>query len=367
MTPVQQKYFDAYQRLRNYSAVAREFGVNESTVRQAIKTAQMFMDADDAIKFAMASAGMRDIGALHSGWIKNETASLYFKAPQDDVAESFIDRIKYEFVGIKPIEPIDPPEHVLSELLTVYPLADAHIGMLAWGAETGEDYNTKIACDRLRYWIGKAVASAPASHTAVILDVGDLTHADDQKNMTPRSGHILDVDTRHYRTLEATIAALAAAAELAAQKHREVIIRILPGNHNPQAYMAVMFALAERYRDNPRISVEKNPSEFFVMQWGKVMLCAHHGDKAKAERLVLNMADVHPEIWGKTTHRYLFTGHLHHHKSADIGGVQWEQLRALTAKDAYAVSHAYSARSQLQAITYDKERGEVMRVKIGSF
>ena len=80
-----------------------------------------------------------------------------------------------------------------------------------------------------------------------------------------------------------------------------------------------------------------------------MLLAAHHGDKAKANRLVLNLADRWPEMWGRTRHRFLFTGHLHHHKSEDIGGVQWEQLRALTAKvDAYAISHAYSARAQLQ-------------------
>jgi hypothetical protein len=45
--------------------------------------------------------------------------------------------------------------------------------------------------------------------------------------------------------------------------------------------------------------------------------------------------------------------------------VQWEQLRALTAKDAYAVSNAYTARAQLQGITLHKDRGEISRVKVG--
>ena len=53
-------------------------------------------------------------------------------------------------------------------------------------------------------------------------------------------------------------------------------------------------------------------------------------------------------------------------KAADIGGVQWEQLRALTARDAYAVSNAYVARSQLQAVTLHREFGEVQRVKVSS-
>ena len=96
------------------------------------------------------------------------------------------------------------------------------------------------------------------------------------------------------------------------------------------------------------------------------MIAAHHGDKAKPERLVMFLADEHAKMWGKTKYRFLWTGHLHHHKSADIGGVQWEQLRAMTARDAYAVAHSYSARAQLQAITLHRSGGEIQRVKVNA-
>jgi hypothetical protein len=70
-------------------------------------------------------------------------------------------------------------------------------------------------------------------------------------------------------------------------------------------------------------------------------------------------------LWGKTKYRYLFTGHMHHHKSQDIGGVTWNQLPAMTARDAYTVSNAYVSRAQLQGFTYHRERGEIMRVSVG--
>jgi hypothetical protein len=263
-------------------------------------------------------------------------------------------------------DPLPPPQHVDDDLCTLYPISDVHIGMQAWGKETGKDYSTDAAASRLRSWVGQCVAASPAAKTAIVLDVGDLTHADDVTNQTPTSKHVLDVDTRHFRTLDVTIQALVHCIDLAAQKHENVIVRILPGNHNVNSYLAVMFALAERYRDNPRIRVQKVPGEFFVHQFGRVMLAAHHGDKAKADRIVHMLADRYAEVWGKTDHRFLFTGHLHHHKSQDIGGVQWEQLRAVTARDAYATAHAFSARAQLQAVTFHREKGEVSRVKVSS-
>ena len=48
-----------------------------------------------------------------------------------------------------------------------------------------------------------------------------------------------------------------------------------------------------------------------------------------------------------------------------IGGVQWEQLRAVTKRDRYAKDNAYTARSQMQAITFDEQVGEISRVKVG--
>lgn len=350
----------AVEQYGNVSAAARALGIPDPTLRRRYLAAKV----DPAIADSMAAVGTNMVPQLAWAKTKSEDGTSYsvlLKPAQEDI----LDRIAEAFTGIPSVEPVRAPVYCDADLLAVYPIADAHIGMMAWGREVGEDYDTNIATARLREWVGRCIAASPPAKTAVILDVGDLTHADDQTNQTPRSKHQLDTDTRHFRTLELTIAAMAASVDLALQKHESVIVRILPGNHNPHAYLAVMFALAERYRDERRVTVVKDPSEFFVMEWGKVMLAAHHGDKAKAQRMVLWLADEHPELWGRTRHRFLFTGHLHHHKSEDIGGVTWEQLRAVTARDAFAASHAYVARAQLQGIVYHRERGEIQRVKVG--
>jgi hypothetical protein len=360
------EYTEAYERLGSFKAVARELDVNESTVRRSIHGRK---SRDPAMQGAMDAVGTGLVPSL--AWIKTKATAdapgySVMLRPAAEPPEATADRIKAALADLDTIKPVPAPTYTDADLCTLYPIADVHVGMRAWAKEVGEDYDTDIASERLKSWIGQCVAASPASHTAIVLDVGDLTHADDQTALTPKSKHSLDVDTRHFRTLDMTVQAMAVCVELALSKHQRVIVRILPGNHNINSYMAIMFALAERFRDNDRVSVQKVPGEFFVYEFGKVMLAAHHGDKAKAERMVHFLADQFAEIWGRTKHRFLFTGHLHHHKSQDIGGVQWEQLRAMTARDAYAVSHAYSARAQLQAITFDRNRGEISRVKVNA-
>jgi hypothetical protein len=82
----------------------------------------------------------------------------------------------------------------------------------------------------------QCVASSPASETAIILGVGDLTHSDDQTNAdAQRSKHVsLTLTPGISARYDVTIAAMAAAIETAQPtKHKRIIVRILPGNHDP--------------------------------------------------------------------------------------------------------------------------------------
>ena len=365
MTPEQQEAIEAVKKYSSQRKAAEALGISRGALRSRLEGAVKYQDADPAVQGAMSEVGMQDAGVLHSGWIKTDGASLYFQMPRGATEpEDVATRIKEALEDVPTIPAISAPEATQSDLLTLYPLPDAHIGMYAYGEETCEDYNSDIARQRILEGIGQCLSASPPSKEAVIIALGDTLHADNQTNQTPQSKHQLDVDTRHFRNMDIAIQTLAATIEATLGKHEKVSVVVLPGNHDSSAYMGILFALAERYRENPRVSVQRKPGEFFVQQFGSCLIAAHHGDKAKAERIIMYLADRWADLWGKTKYRFLFTGHLHHHKSQDIGGCTWEQLRAVTAKDAYATAHAYSARAEMQAITYHKERGEISRVKV---
>lgn len=349
------------------SQAARALGLNRGTMSRNWKASRLRHESDPGVVQAADAVGITDLGNLHSGWLKTKEASLYFQMPRDTTqTASIVDTLRDALADVPRAKPAPKVSENDADLLTVYPIADAHIGMLAWRGETGEDYDTRLASARVCEWMGRAVAAAPASHTALILDVGDTFHADDQSNLTPQSKHQLDTDTRYFKTLDVAIWTMVQAVDLTLAKHAKVIVSILKGNHDPHASVALMFALAAHYRDEPRVEVQKKPGDFFVMEFGSVLIAAQHGDKAKADRLVMFIADQYAAIWGRTKYRYLFTGHLHHHKSADIGGMVWEQLNALTARDHYAFSRAFIGRAQLSAITYHKDRGVQSRAYVNA-
>lgn len=363
MTPKQREVWELHLRGLSGRAIARELGIAETGVRHRLAGAKKHAEADGSIQGAMSSVGMQDAGPLHSGWIKSEGASLYFQMPKDK-STNVSEIVREAFEGIPACPPIPSAREFTDGLLTVYPIFDAHIGMRASADESGEDMDNDIAERRITGGMGQCIASSPASEQAVVLIGGDALHANDQTAQTPQSRHVLDVASSFSEALDVAIRTFAACIEMAASKHKRVVVSVIQGNHDRDAFLAVMYALRERYRDNPRIEVQRKGGEFFVMEWGKVMIASHHGDKAKAERLVMHMADEFAEIWGRTRYRFYFTGHMHHTKMQDIGGVQVEQLRAAAPRDAYAASHSYSSRSEMQAITYHKDCGEVSRVKV---
>jgi hypothetical protein len=89
-----------------------------------------------------------------------------------------------------------PDPERLHNTLSMYCLGDPHIGMLAWGEETGADFDLKIADRITNEAVIRMCAAAPPSKQAALVLIGDNFHADTDQQVTPGHGHKLDVDTR---------------------------------------------------------------------------------------------------------------------------------------------------------------------------
>lgn len=359
MTPRQKEARDLFERLGNKKAVAREMGIDESTVRELLQRAQQ----DPGITQALERTGVSAENARH-GWRRvqdPETGnwdSVFWKA---DLGPKFIDDLRDAFQDVVAAEPVTPPETVIADLCTVYPLMDVHFGMLADRDETGVvDYDIKRAVQDMRHAFAKIGALTPASARAILIVGGDFFHANDNSSQTPANKHDLDTDTRHWKVLQAGVQFLAEVIETLARKHHAVTVRVLRGNHDPEAHMVLTFAMQQRYRDDERIHIDDSPRDLFMARHGRCLIAAHHGDRAPPERLTLYLSDVCP-YWSETRHRYCFTGHIHKDQARDVGPLRWESLRAFAPPDAYAAGMGYAGRRAMQALTFHLRDGLVLR------
>lgn len=255
------------------------------------------------------------------------------------------------------------PEIVNGSLLTVYPLSDHHLGLYAWASEAGADYDLNIAGQMLTDAMQELVDRSPPAHTALVLGLGDFFHSDSDENRTRRSGNALDVDTRYAKVLKLGVELVMQCVELALQKHAHVVLRMLPGNHDPYAALALSIALGAFFDANPRVTVDMDPSYFYHYRFGQVLIAATHGDMVKPVDFPGVMASYWPEDWGLSKYRYAYLGHVH---SRNVGGgerqgVVWETFQTLAAKDAWHFQSGYVSRRSMTAITHHEARGEVER------
>lgn len=356
---------EALQTVGSAAGAARAIGMDRSTFRGRIDMARLRgLHLSPGVQSALSTAGVKP-GEARAGWrvvVDPETGSrdsVYWRNDPDNLSEDKLAEIRELFDGITPAPVIPAPAHTLEDLCTVWPFFDMHIGMHAWARETGaQDYDLKSAEADVRTALAKVLRITPDSEQGVLIIGGDALHADDNRSETPANKHKLDTDSRFWKVLETSVQILVDVVETLLTKHATLLVRILRGNHDEHSHMVLTFALAERYRDHHRVTVEKTPRDLFMFQWGRSSIFAHHGDKKKPQDLINVLADVCP-FWSATRHRHCFTGHIHHDSAKDYPGIKWESLRAFCPPDAYGA--LYSPRRALQALTFDRRDGLVLR------
>jgi hypothetical protein len=280
-------------------------------------------------------------------------------SPDEITPEKAAEAIRAAFEGWTPFAPatIRAREHD-RDRMTVYVLADWHIGMFAWGRETdGPDWDLTIAREVITKSFLELVDLSPASESAIVLGLGDLMHADNPRNQTPNSGNPLDVDTRYAKVLPATCAILADCCEAVRAKHRTVEVEIKPGNHDTASTVGIREALRMFYRNDARVTVGDSPSPFFWKRWGVNLICGTHGDGVKAKDLPLVMANVRASDWSEAVSKHAHTGHLHHELTFEHGGVKVHQHRAPIPADAFHHANGYRSGRSMRAFHYHRELG----------
>jgi hypothetical protein len=266
------------------------------------------------------------------------------------------------FEGLAPL--VQAPDYSDADTHTIYPLADLHLGMYSWGRETGDDYDVGIAIARARAAYRSLISKAPPSKTATLLNLGDFLHANDQKNVTPASGHQLDVDGRFPQVLEAGADLLLEIIDFMLQKHEQVEVVMLPGNHDPEVAVALRVALQLYYRKHERVSVYTSPSLAWYRRFGKNLWGATHGHTIKQGELPGMMACDRAKDWGNTEYRAFFTAHIHHERAVEKAGVRVESFQTLASRDAYATNGGWRSGHSVQAITYHYDEGEESRTRV---
>lgn len=295
-----------------------------------------------------------DDGSIKQQWVKTAKDAERFEEVQEALLQTLED-----YKGKSP--EVKPPKYAASDIMAVYPMGDPHIGMYSYAAETGDDFDLKIAEKNLTRATSQLVNSAPSCETALILNLGDFFHADNQENKTMRSGNALDVDTRWSKVLQVGFNIMLNCVSSALARHQKVIVKNIIGNHDDHSSIFLGLALKAFFQNNERVTVDISPCKFWYHSFGKALIGSTHGDGCKIADLGAVMATDKPQEWGQSIYRYWYTGHIHTKTVHELRGCTVESFRTLAGRDSWHHSKGYRAGRDMQAIILHKDYGEINR------
>ena len=384
----QLEYLDAVKAQGTQRKAAAALGVNQSVISRSLAGLERRVSETrtephrdpDKLPAGYINDGfstMRRIWDPESGqwviqWHKTRRDP---NAPMPGLFESMRDLLE----GFN-TEPAIPDPGLLAkdkreDLMVVIPIGDFHFGMYAWGAEAGSDYDLKIAERNWRAAFDLIVDAIPHVDLIVLLNLGDLTHADNSKNATPGHGHQLDVDTRHPKVTGVALRCMLYAAHRLRTKGTRVRVRNNIGNHDPETSHAISLMMEAHFngieiegiapepKPESRVEVMTSPKDLeIVATFGKVMITSSHGEHTKPADIVGLLVDDFREAVGAHPLIFHHSGHVHHkqrhHEVPGLGA--FESHRTLTPKDKYS-AQKYRSPQSIEAITYHREYGEDRR------
>jgi hypothetical protein len=279
----------------------------------------------------------------------------------DAALEIFTAEAKKHAPKYKPIKkyPVTKKDNLLE-----INIRDLHLGKLCWHAETGSNYDSKVAKSRVEKVLKDLISKANAFgfEHIILCASDDFFNSDTIEGMTT-SGTTQDDDVRwkkmFYLGRKLMVQVIDSLRMLA-----PVTVIVVPGNHDTQRSFFLGEVISAWYNKTKNVTINNGPRVRKYYQFGEVMLGFCHGDKEKKANLPTIMANDEPKMWGNTKFREMHIGHLHGKKdikyigTEDSQGVTIRQMRSLAGTDNWHYSMGYVGTIKgAEAFIWNKKTG----------
>jgi hypothetical protein len=301
-------------------------------------------------------------------WMKTKKESIFVKNPLY-VSEEEKTYLDLRDTILKDLKNFSPKFKKLkrkplkdSHLLVIDP-ADIHIGKLATAFETGEEYNSQIAVQRVIEGVKGIIRKANGFDIDKILFIGgnDILHIDTPKRQTT-SGTPQDTDGMWYENF------------LIAKKLYVEVIQMLmsvadvhfvfnPSNHDYTNGFFLADVVQTYFRNCKNITFDCSIAHRKYYAYGKNLIGSTHGDGAKQADLGSLMSIEAKDLWAYAEHRYFYTHHVHHKTAKDFINVTVESLRSPSGADSWHDRNGYKgAPKAVEGFIHHPDFGQIARL-----
>lgn len=297
------------------------------------------------------------------GWVKTKGATVFVK---NQNTEDEYETLKADFLEyVKQHSPkyptIERSSFTDGHLLVVDP-CDIHVGKLATTFETGEDYNSQIAVQRVREGVNGIIAkSNPYNIEKVLFIAGnDILHTD-TPNRTTTKGTPQDTDGMWYENFLSAKKILIECIEML-MNVADVHVVFNPSNHDFMSGFFLLDSVQSWFSKCNNVTFDADMRHRKYFRFYDNLIGTTHGDGARQAELPLLMAQEAGADW-LAPKRYIYGHHIHHKVSKDYGSVCFEAMRSASGTDSYHHRHGYDhSPKAIEGFVHDKYHGQVTRI-----
>lgn len=206
------------------------------------------------------------------------------------------------------------PENDDERNLLEISIFDLHIGKLAWGGETFENYDVKIARSRFLTSIETLLKRANGfNYERILFPVGNDFFNSDTMDNTTTKGTPQDEDLRWQKTFKVGCRLLVDAINLLKQSGVPIDVVVIPGNHDFERSFYLGEYLNGWFCEDATVGINNGASPRKYYRYGNVLLGLTHGSEEKEASLPLLMAtDIESKpMWSETKFHEWHLAHIH--------------------------------------------------------
>lgn len=244
---------------------------------------------------------------------------------------------------------------------------DVHFAKLAHSSECGENYNYKIAQERMHDSIIEYITRLQdEKFSQIIFAVGqDYFNSEPTGNTVGNTKQ--DNDSRYSVMFEKGVESLIDCIDLLQETFKcTIFVPLVQGNHSTYTEFYAAQYLKAWYRNDDSIIVDANPTSRKYFKFGVNLFGFTHNSEEK-DRLYNVMQIEEPQMWADTIERTWFTGHLHSEDVKEKGGVYIRQAPTMCGTDAWHKKMGFiNPIKRTQGFIYDENYGlyDIMYVMI---
>lgn len=365
-TPKQLAYLQAVEEHGSLRAAARALGVAYNSVHCAV----------DAVKRKAAAQGFAP-GHWEDGVApgyemgnvtiqrRNPDGTFRWERQHPEVA-TFIEAIRGAvsgfLAGVGPIAVAEPKAGRGRDVIPFINIGDAHLGMLAYEAQTNEHFNLEIAERELCAAISILIDEMGEHERIVINDLGDFTHYENEEAETEASRHRLDAAAFYGLMITTYSRVMRFIVEKALEKANILDVIVNQGNHSRKNDLWMAELLRVAFGHTGRVNILNNENVFIGYRMGNTLVMTHHSDKCKPAKLAQVMTSDFRIDYGETEYHYIDIGHIHHGMVLkEHPDISVESFNTLAPKDKYAHDGGWRSRSSITAVFRSRTYGDIGR------